>query len=185
MALFAVTRDRAVGVDIEYCRPFPGMMDFAQRFFSASEYATMRSLEPAMQIPYFYTVWTCKEAYLKATSEGLNGLERLGFSVPQHDHAVWLTHGIGVGTGARWVLRRLEPPAGYAAALVAEGNDWDLIEISDSRMRLDGHPGEVSDACGPDHVVSGRSECSAQSLLTPASGTMVSGYLPRDLCEKA
>ena len=90
----------------------------------------MRSLSRVMQISYFYTVWTCKEAYLKATGEGLGGLDRLDISVAQQDRAVWLTHGTGERTSGCWELRRLEPPAGYAAALAAEGEGWDLIEIS-------------------------------------------------------
>jgi 4'-phosphopantetheinyl transferase len=143
MALFAVAKDRAVGIDIEYCRPFPGMMDLARRFFSSSEYATMRSLAPAMQISYFYTVWTCKEACLKATGEGLGGLDRLDISIPQNGRAVSLAHGIGEGTSGRWALKRLELPAGYAAALVVEGEDWDLVEISNARVTLGGYQGQA------------------------------------------
>ncbi|MDJ0715195.1 MAG: 4'-phosphopantetheinyl transferase superfamily protein [Prochloraceae cyanobacterium] len=73
LAVYAFTRDRRVGIDLEYLRPMPDAENIARRFFSTSEYeAIAQAEEPRKQIAFFQ-IWTAKEAYLKATGEGLGG----------------------------------------------------------------------------------------------------------------
>jgi 4'-phosphopantetheinyl transferase len=69
-ALIAITKDRAIGVDIEKIKP-ESKEDIAKRFFSEKEYAALQQLSEADRIPGFYTIWTKKEALIKALGEGL------------------------------------------------------------------------------------------------------------------
>ncbi|GGI99970.1 4'-phosphopantetheinyl transferase [Paenibacillus hunanensis] len=59
-----------VGVDIEKIRP----IDFAiaERFFTASEYKLLMSVDEQERLQLFYTLWTLKESYIKFVGKGLS-----------------------------------------------------------------------------------------------------------------
>ncbi|NEQ99478.1 MAG: 4'-phosphopantetheinyl transferase superfamily protein [Cyanothece sp. SIO2G6] len=77
VALYAISRDRPVGIDIEAIRTVSSITDLAQRFFFAEEAAVIQNLQPPQQEIAFFRGWTRKEAYLKATGDGLSGLETI------------------------------------------------------------------------------------------------------------
>jgi len=65
LALIAVTRNRAIGVDIEFIRPDFASEEIAERFFSRPEVSALRALPADMQSEAFFNCWTRKEAYIK------------------------------------------------------------------------------------------------------------------------
>jgi 4'-phosphopantetheinyl transferase len=68
LAVLAVCRGRDLGIDIEMLRPTS--IDIAQRYFARDEVRRIQeAVDPASG---FYAHWTMKEAYLKATGEGLH-----------------------------------------------------------------------------------------------------------------
>jgi 4'-phosphopantetheinyl transferase len=71
MTVFAIVRHRQVGVDIERVRE-TNTLELAERFFSSPEVQWLRSQPASEHIPWFYTCWTAKEAYIKAEGEGLS-----------------------------------------------------------------------------------------------------------------
>jgi 4'-phosphopantetheinyl transferase len=71
LAILAVTRCGAVGIDIERIRPIPDYDRIMNSFFSTTEIRAISALPPADQPQAFFTCWTRKEAYLKATGEGI------------------------------------------------------------------------------------------------------------------
>ncbi|HZT41129.1 MAG TPA: 4'-phosphopantetheinyl transferase superfamily protein [Chthonomonadaceae bacterium] len=126
-ALYAVTLDRRVGIDIERIRPDRASDPIAGRFFSSAERAALRALEEAERQKAFYAYWTCKEAYTKATGQGLScPLDSFTIDLKPGEPAALLhVHGDLSETG-RWSFRRLGAFPGYADALVVEGQDWVL-----------------------------------------------------------
>jgi 4'-phosphopantetheinyl transferase len=74
LAAFAVARDRPVGVDVEQLRKVPELPQLIERFFSARECAAVSQLSAEEQTRAFFRLWTRKEAWLKATGEGMSGL---------------------------------------------------------------------------------------------------------------
>lgn len=103
-ALYAVTRDRSVGVDLEQMRPLPDIEPLAKRFFSQREFAVIDSLSRAQKQVAFFKGWTRKEAYLKATGEGLSGLEHVEISVAPGEPATLLSIGSSPGATERWSI---------------------------------------------------------------------------------
>lgn len=85
-ALLAVTRNRPVGVDLEFIRAERDLLGLAQRFFAKNEYDELRRLPETDQLRAFYLAWTRKEAFIKALGEGL--------SHPLDSFEVTLTPGI-------------------------------------------------------------------------------------------
>jgi len=72
LALFAFTMDCDLGVDIEAVRPMPDMEDVTRRFFCPEETAELMALPDGHRDQGFFLCWTRKEAYIKATGEGLS-----------------------------------------------------------------------------------------------------------------
>jgi 4'-phosphopantetheinyl transferase len=72
VALYAVTRGREIGIDLEFIRSDLEVEQIAERFFSRSEIATLRALPTDLQKYAFFLCWTRKEAYIKARGEGLS-----------------------------------------------------------------------------------------------------------------
>ena len=65
MALIAVARGRAVGVDVEQVRAMPDADSIAARFFSAGEQAALAAVPAAEKLAAFFNIWTRKEAFIK------------------------------------------------------------------------------------------------------------------------
>jgi 4'-phosphopantetheinyl transferase len=127
LALLAVTRDRELGVDIEWIRA--GIVDeqIAERFFSEKEVGVLRGLPRDLQDQAFFNCWTRKEAYIKAKGEGLS-MPLAIFDVtlvPGEPAALLETRG-DPPEAARWSLRELITAPGFAAAIAVEGDDWGL-----------------------------------------------------------
>jgi 4'-phosphopantetheinyl transferase len=134
-ALYAVTRGRAVGVDLEQMRPLPDLEQLVHRFFSPRECAVIDALPPAQKPGAFFKGWTRKEAYLKATGEGLSGLDRVEVSLAPGEPAKLLRAGSSAKATERWALHEPTVAPGYAAALV-------VAATSDSRTPSPSSPAE-------------------------------------------
>ncbi len=72
LALCAVTVGRPVGIDVEMHRDVPEAMSIARRFFTADEVDWLRDQPARERSEAFLTLWTRKEAYIKALGEGLS-----------------------------------------------------------------------------------------------------------------
>ncbi|BAY09449.1 4'-phosphopantetheinyl transferase HetI [Calothrix sp. NIES-2098] len=119
LALCAVSKNRQIGIDLEYIRPMSDLESLAQRFFLPREYDVVRSLPVEQRPEVFFRYWTCKEAYLKATGEGIAQLEKIEISLTPSQPAK-------LQTLKDWSLLELEPAENYAAAVAVGGFGWDL-----------------------------------------------------------
>lgn len=72
MALFAVSREYKIGVDVEYTRDTVEYLKLAQKFFSGKEFLALSRLSGTALKRRFYQYWTCKEAFVKAIGTGLS-----------------------------------------------------------------------------------------------------------------
>jgi 4'-phosphopantetheinyl transferase len=88
LALYGFTQEHPIGVDLEQHRPLDALA-LAQSVFSESERAVLNPLPPAEQLTQFLQLWTCKEAYVKATGRGLSGLEQVEMAIAS-DGSVYL-----------------------------------------------------------------------------------------------
>jgi 4'-phosphopantetheinyl transferase len=127
LALLAFARGRALGVDIEHLRAGAAERQIAERFFSAREVSALCGLPDAQQPRAFFECWTRKEAYIKARGEGLSfPLAEFDVSLRPDEPAALLCVRGDEREAERWTLRALDVAPDYAAALVAEGRDWQL-----------------------------------------------------------
>jgi 4'-phosphopantetheinyl transferase len=78
----AISDKAEVGIDVESLERRGMALDVAGRFFSASEVESLRNAPPNEQAVRFFRLWTLKEAFIKATGEGLNRpLDSFSFSL--------------------------------------------------------------------------------------------------------
>jgi 4'-phosphopantetheinyl transferase len=127
LVLVALSRGRAVGVDVEYMRMDVATDEIAARFFSAAECSALATVAPALRSAAFFACWTRKEAYLKARGDGLSlPLTEFDVSLLPGDEARLLATRHDSTEVHRWTLRALDGGDGYQAALAVEGGDWKL-----------------------------------------------------------
>jgi 4'-phosphopantetheinyl transferase len=128
LALYAVARDRQIGIDLERMCPVAEAEQIAERFFSAREKAVFRTLPADLKCEAFFTCWTRKEAYIKARGAGMSlPLDQFDVSLIPGEPAVLLSTRGDPREALRWSLRELTPGPGYVAALVVEGHGWHLV----------------------------------------------------------
>jgi len=122
LALLAFARDRELGVDVEQERPLPEAEDIARRYFSAREVAQLRRLRADERAAAFFRCWTRKEAFIKATGDGLSRpLDAFDVTLGPGDPARLLHVRGEPETARRFWLEDLQPVAGFAGALAVEG----------------------------------------------------------------
>jgi len=73
LALIAVARERELGIDVEEMRPMDDLRSIAKRFFAPQEAQRIAAMTDSATITRaFFECWTRKEAFIKATGEGLS-----------------------------------------------------------------------------------------------------------------
>lgn len=126
-ALYAFSRGRDLGVDLEFIREDFTGDDIAKRFFSAAEVAALQSVPADFRKDAFFNCWTRKEAYIKARGEGLSmPLDRFDVSLIPGEPAELLRNHQDEDEVTRWKMKSVPVPEGFVAAIVVEGHDWEL-----------------------------------------------------------
>ena len=126
LAVYAIAKERNLGIDVEHVRPDSAGDDIAQRYFSAREVSDLRTLPPEERVAGFFHCWTRKEAYLKATGMGLQiPLDSFSVSVLPANPAQFLG-----GVEARWHMDAYHPAEGFVAAVVYDGSPCAIQYLS-------------------------------------------------------
>jgi 4'-phosphopantetheinyl transferase len=122
LAVYAVARGRAVGVDVEQEREVSDADQLIDSFASPAEREWFKRLPPHQRQALFLRWWTAKEAYLKALGDGLyRPLNSFSISL-DHDRTPHLEMADeSPAASGEWYIQGLEPKAGYVACLVVEG----------------------------------------------------------------
>ncbi|MEM9977582.1 MAG: 4'-phosphopantetheinyl transferase superfamily protein [Cyanobacteria bacterium P01_D01_bin.2] len=100
---------RGVGVDIELLRPMDRLDGLMQRCLTPTEQQALVHARPMDQSEAFLTYWTCKEAYLKATGQGISAaLSTIEVRLTPYPQLL----------GQPWQLQVFTPCDRYTAAVV-------------------------------------------------------------------
>ena len=123
LALYAVTRGREIGIDLEAVQALVDAEAIAKRFFSPRENAALQAIPARHRALAFFNCWTRKEAYVKGLGDGLiHPLDEFDVSLAPGEPVRITAGGRGAGLASAWTLRELFPPAaGWVAALAVQG----------------------------------------------------------------
>ena len=122
MALYAITQDMEIGVDVEGVRSDFEYEEIAKRFFSVNEVAILRTIPTEKKLEAFYNCWTLKEAYIKAHGKGLSlPLDSFDVSFAPWEPPMLLITKDEPQERSLWTLLDLKPGLGNMGALAVKG----------------------------------------------------------------
>jgi 4'-phosphopantetheinyl transferase len=120
IALYAISAEREIGIDVEYVRENWPDTDI-ENVFSEREIAGLKALPESVRGRAFFACWTRKEAYIKACGGGLSiPLKSFSVSFSPGEPAALLD--ASPREVSRWSLREIEVDPRYAAAVAVEGS---------------------------------------------------------------
>lgn len=131
LALLAVAVGQEVGIDVEFAptdRTTPQAV--AAKVFTPRERHLLDRAPVAERNRLFFRLWTCKEAALKLTGDGLQA------DLPSIDvsdaigQAAWVKLPASVGRATRCWLQELPAGHDYVAALATEHEATDPVSVS-------------------------------------------------------
>lgn len=127
LSLLGFARSRNIGVDVERVKPDTEAEKLAERFFSERERQDLRQLQDDELRAAFFRVWTRKEAYIKATGDGLSlPLDQFDVSIAARERDALRATRPDAAEVERWTVSDVAVPVGYSAAVaVAVGNEND------------------------------------------------------------
>ena len=118
LALYAITRDYEIGVDLEGVRANLSWEDIARRYFAPGEVEALRLVPAPSRAAAFLSCWTRKEAFVKARGEGLSlPLDQFEVSVAPGEPARLLRTTGDPQEASQWSFQQLEPAPSFVAAV--------------------------------------------------------------------
>jgi 4'-phosphopantetheinyl transferase len=119
--MLAVRLDHAIGIDIEKIRDLPQVMAIARRYFEPAEGRRLDALQGTARRDAFFVLWTHKEAMAKGLGVPLAAnLDRIEFEFDPINGVRFLGWRDNRYVAEEWSVFRLDPEAGYVAAVAAE-----------------------------------------------------------------
>ncbi len=135
LAAVVVTEEHDVGIDVEWLDRRPASGDLARRFFAPAECAQLEAFPPALADEAFLSIWTLKEAYIKATGKGLaQPLDSFAFTLDPL--AIHFDPGV-VEDPTRWMFRRFRPTPRHLMALALRHPRPDGMTVTASAVDAD------------------------------------------------
>lgn len=118
ITVFAFARDLDIGVDVEKIRTLDDIEAIVERFFCPEEAQEVLACSDADRPLVFHTCWTRKEAFIKATGDGLStALDSFRVNLKPGAPSC-LTHvNWDQEEGRRWTLQDLDLTLPYVGAL--------------------------------------------------------------------
>ena len=127
LALYAFTRGREIGIDLERVRTDLACEQIAVQFFSRREITMLMAVPESLRQKAFFDGWTRKEAFIKAIGEGLSlPLDSFDVSLSPGESPALLQVRVDSREALHWSLRDLNLGHDYIASLAVEGHDWQL-----------------------------------------------------------
>jgi 4'-phosphopantetheinyl transferase len=128
MAVYALTKDSAIGVDIEKTeKQFNDSV--AERYLHPDEYAELSGLANGLRAMEFYRIWTRKEALIKAIGDGMH-ISLSSFSTATKGQPITINI---AGEISLWHLRDFNTLPAYQSAVVTQNPietmrffEWDM-----------------------------------------------------------
>jgi 4'-phosphopantetheinyl transferase len=127
--VIALTRDRQLGVDLERINPEMAEETSQEVVFTEEERRELASLPSDLALQGFFTAWTRKEAFIKATGEGFSAdLQSFTVTVdPRKPAELWMCDGTPLQD---WRIESLDLFPGYASALAVRGRSYRVASSS-------------------------------------------------------
>jgi 4'-phosphopantetheinyl transferase len=122
MAVYAFAFGCDLGIDIERIRHIEDMGSIARHFFCSEEAEDLNGIELPERLNSFFACWTRKEAYIKATGEGLSAsLDTFRVALRPSERPSFVHINGSISEAELWSLYSLRPNDEYIGALAFRG----------------------------------------------------------------
>jgi 4'-phosphopantetheinyl transferase len=122
LALFAVARQRDVGIDCEHIRAIPDLDSLADLSFGKLVQQTFRQIPAEEKTAAFFRLWTLQEALAKAQGQGLASRPSWVEQLLQAKGPAWLISSSCLHSSvAGWSVQHMVPGAGTIGAVAVRG----------------------------------------------------------------
>lgn len=135
LALCAVTTSQEVGVDLEYRRPLDDLEGMIGTVCTVNERLRLQALKPVARLNAFFHYWTCKEAFAKATGEGISTLQKIEVDPAFASLRPVRENSLRGRLIPQWALYSFMPAPNYTAALVVQGREHHIHQFADSLLQ--------------------------------------------------
>ncbi|MCA9212072.1 MAG: 4'-phosphopantetheinyl transferase superfamily protein [Planctomycetales bacterium] len=126
LSAFAFSVDAELGVDVEYHRDVVDADRIVSGKFAAEERHVYRSASPDLRKHLFFRGWTRKEAFIKATGEGLcRSLESFAVTIDDNDDAKFIR--VDDDEPTQWKLFDLQVGKEHAGAVAIRNSDAQIV----------------------------------------------------------
>ena len=135
LALIAISRQHSLGIDIEKIQNIKDPQPLVSRYFSPSEQIAFNQIAVADKARAFCTIWTRKEAFIKAIGEGIAyGLDNFDVSADADMQVTEIK--LHKPQSIIWTAYDLPVNEGYTACLVSNADNiavrfWLMKPLSD------------------------------------------------------
>ncbi len=126
LAVYALTSDLPLGVDVEYLhrRSIADRLRIARRLFSDREYTALAGMPQHRRDRAFLACWTRKEAFVKAIGQGLScPLDQFDVTIEHDGPAELLATRWDIAEARRWSMTGIDPGPDYIGALAVKHRD--------------------------------------------------------------
>ncbi|MEQ8187731.1 MAG: 4'-phosphopantetheinyl transferase superfamily protein [Candidatus Eremiobacterota bacterium] len=122
MAIYGITCNRDIGIDIEHIPKDFSWEDIVKNFFSEKEIRSLYQIPTHLQKKAFFNGWTRKEAYIKAKGKGLSiALDSFDVSLTPGKPAELLE--VRGEEKSRWFLKEIILDPDYVSAIAVESHN--------------------------------------------------------------
>jgi 4'-phosphopantetheinyl transferase len=129
LIVLGMTRDRALGVDVENFSARHATIEIADHYFAPFEVAALSATQPLQQQYRFFEYWTFNESYIKARGMGLSlPLDKFNFHYPDD-------HSVEIGILPSWTTI---PGDGNSGSCSQDRDIWRRFALNESAPAL--HP---------------------------------------------
>ncbi len=144
IAVYAVSRDFEVGIDLEGDRDRADYRTLAERICSPEEFTIFQQLPQDKHKAAFFSCWTRKEAFVKAEGTGLVfPLKHLTVAFAPDEPPRILTIRGHVPADHQWAFVSLPMEAGFQGALAIKGQPA-LVQGWDYDLHAEHRPGQMA-----------------------------------------
>jgi 4'-phosphopantetheinyl transferase len=120
-----------IGVDIQEEYPISNLEILLENYFSPEEQAFLDSLDPDLRQTLFFSIWSAKEAYLKALGEGFQISPAALSVLPEGGErkSYLLSDPNNPKPDQPWTIRELDLQSGFKGAVAVDGTLNELVII--------------------------------------------------------
>lgn len=127
LAVYALALDCQLGIDLEWIQELTEMDQIAQNFFTKGEVEILQNSPISEKNRVFFAIWTAKEAYLKATGEGLYGLSNVEVNWTPEKSLKFVRLSDHLSGENEWILHQFSPVENTISHVAVLGQNWRFI----------------------------------------------------------